>query len=103
MADFTTTLFTLSTNNMTQESSSINSGVVSYPVLGSTDFIVVGELRKAYDMRGTDVDCGIGNATYRYWTVYDAPDPTGSLYVGTKCGGSPLTNICIIKKYKVVV
>lgn len=104
MADFITTLFSLSTAiGMSEQSSSINSGITSYPILSSTDFIIAGQLKKAYDMRGTDIDCGIGNNTYRYWTVYDSPDPTAILYLGPKCGASPLANICIVKKYKVVV
>lgn len=100
MADFTTTLFTVSVVDMTQQSSSVNSGVVSYPIISSTDIIPINQLKKAYDMRGIDVDCM--TPTYRYWTVYDTPDTTGALYFGTKCGISSLTNICIVKKYKVV-
>ena len=103
MADYITSVLNASIDNMFEDSISTNSGVVSYQVLSSTDFIISSPIRTAYDRRGTDVDCGIGNATYRYWTVYDTPDSTGSLYLGTKCGATPLTNICIEKKYKVVV
>lgn len=50
-----------------------------------------------YLMRGRDVDCG--SVTYRFWTVTGSPDTTGSQYVGSKCGSSPLTDIVIVKKY----
>jgi len=50
-----------------------------------------------YVMRGKDVDCG--SVTYRTWTVSGSPDTTGSQYVGTKCGGSALTDIVVVLTY----
>jgi hypothetical protein len=46
-----------------------------------------------YLMRGKDIDCG--PTTYRYW-VTTSPDPTGSQYVGIKCGVSALQDIIIV-------
>ena len=45
-----------------------------------------------YFMRAQDPNC-LPTVTYRYWTVTGTPDTTGALYVGTRCGASPLTNI----------
>lgn len=44
-------------------------------------------------MRGKDVDCG--PLTYRRWVTENAPDDTGVLYDGPKCGASPLEHIVI--------
>lgn len=49
-----------------------------------------------YFMRAQDPDC-LPTVTYRYWTVTGTPDTTGALYIGTRCGASPLTNITYSK------
>lgn len=67
------------------------------PQLGAFDIVIPPNEFFYYDMRGIDVDCM--TPTYRYWTVRDTPDTTGALYYGTKCGATPLSNICIIRRY----
>ncbi len=47
-----------------------------------------------YLMRGKDINCPT-QPTYRAWIVQGTPDTTGSQYVGTKCGASPLADIVI--------
>jgi len=52
-----------------------------------------------YKMRGKDVDCG--PLTYRTWVVSGAPDPTGALYVGARCGVTPFTEVVIAETWQV--
>lgn len=48
-----------------------------------------------YEMRGRDQDCT--TLTYRFWRVVGAPDMAGVLYVGPKCGVSPLADVVVLE------
>lgn len=74
-----------------------NTSQVFTPQPGAFDITVPPSEFFYYEMRGKDIDCI--TPTYRYWTVVGAPDSTGALYVGAKCGISPLSNICIVRRY----
>lgn len=50
-----------------------------------------------YIMRGIDPDCG--QLTYRYWKVSGSEDWTGAEYADTRCGGSPLTDISVVRTW----
>lgn len=50
-----------------------------------------------YLMRGKDIDCGV--ITYRVWISPNAPDTTGALYTGTRCGATPLTDIVVTSQF----
>ena len=63
----------------------------SYDIIATTSDVF------HYDMKGLDVDCG--SPTFRYWTSKGAPDFSGALYDGTKCGATPLANISIVRKF----
>lgn len=52
-----------------------------------------------YMMRWLDVDCV--TPTYRVWVVTDTPDPTGTEYVGTKCGGTAISGAVIAATWQV--
>ncbi len=52
-----------------------------------------------YSMRAIDPDCP--TLTYVSWVVQDQPDLTGSQYVGSRCGATPLTDITIAAKWQV--
>jgi hypothetical protein len=52
-----------------------------------------------YKMRARDIDCG--TLTYRTWIVTGAPDSTGVLYSGARCGVSPLTDIQVDSVWEV--
>ena len=46
-----------------------------------------------YLMRWLDPDCGL--TTYRTWIVTGSPDPSGSLYLGGKCGATPISDAVV--------
>lgn len=48
-----------------------------------------------YEMRGRDPDCAA--LTFRYWNAIGAPDFTGTLYVGPRCGANPLVEIVVME------
>lgn len=77
-------------------------GTFNYPVVSTNIPVLIPTIRDTvpgaatttyYYMRGKDVDCG--SLTYRFWVVTGAADATGALYVGSKCGASPFSDIVV--------
>lgn len=104
MADFTSNLIThtyvdgyLTNQNQTNTPFSSNNYLIDdvllfIPVIRDFDIQTVFNY---YLMRGKDIDCVGPNPTYRVWVVEGSPDTTGSLYLGVKCGLSPLQDIVV--------
>lgn len=60
---------------------------------------IVVSVTNYYKMRGKDVDCV--SLTYRTWVVSGSPDPTGALYVGSRCGVTPFAEVVIAEAWQV--